>query len=154
MGSPEVFFPHLTASLLSESELGAGLPSVYTSLGFFLGSGRWQEIEFILRGVGGGRHGAWLEVGTKAICFVGTQEADLRDRRTDREVLDSSGVESCVQNTHRGITSLGFHENAVRTSWERMGPLGRSYWKGAVWGCGWYPDDAWSALKIRHSPWQ
>lgn len=54
-------------------------------------------------GVGGGRHGAWLEVGTEAVCFVGTQEADLRDRRTDREVLDSSGVES-VCRIHIGAS--------------------------------------------------
>ena len=71
MGSPEVFLPHLTASLLSESELGAGLPSVYTSLGFFLGSGRWQEIEFILRG--GGRGAAWGMAGSwnRSYLFCG-----------------------------------------------------------------------------------
>lgn len=54
-------------------------------------------------GVAGGRHGAWLEVRTEAICFVGTQEADLRDRWTDREVLDSSGVES-VCRIHIGAS--------------------------------------------------
>ena len=61
LGLAEVFLPHLTASLLSESKLGAGLPIVYTSLGFFLGSGRWQEIEFIL---GGGRGAAWGMAGS------------------------------------------------------------------------------------------
>ena len=60
--SPEVFLPHLTASLLSESELGAGLPSVYTSLGFFLGLERWQGLNvFWAVREGGTGHGWKLE---------------------------------------------------------------------------------------------
>ena len=70
-----MFLPHLTASLLSESELAF---SMFTQV-WDLSWGRWQEIELV-----------WAEVGTEAVCFVGTQEVDLRDRETDLLLQDDS----------------------------------------------------------------
>lgn len=72
-----MFLPHLTASLLSESEPAF---SMFTQV-WDLSWGRWQEIELV-----------WAEVGAEAVCFVGTQEVDLRDRETAVQCI-------CVQNT-------------------------------------------------------
>lgn len=49
--------------------------------------GRWQEIELLQ-----------AEVWTEAVCFVGTQEADLRDRHPDRGVLGKNGVYLCAEH--------------------------------------------------------